>query len=90
MLNGSAFSAVTGIVHVTSVDEDMSQFAMSTEKLKPSLCLNKTVYPVIRDPPSSGATQVTITSSGAQVVTGAAGCAGVCAARIVTMFENSL
>lgn len=41
------------------------------------------------EPRSLGATQVTMTSSGLQVVTGAAGWSGACAVRIVTTLEKN-
>jgi hypothetical protein len=45
------------------------------------------VYPVIGEPPLSGADQETMTSSGLHVVTGADGYAGTCAVRIDTIEE---
>jgi len=48
------------------------------------------VYPVIGEPPLSGALQVTITLSGLHIVVGADGCAGTWAERMLTTFENVL
>jgi len=44
-------------------------------------------YDVIGEPPLSGAVQEMITSSGIQVVVGALGTAGICAAKIATVLE---
>jgi hypothetical protein len=41
-----------------------------------SLYLIEVMYPVIGEPPASGAVQLTTTSSGVQVVVGATGVAG--------------
>jgi hypothetical protein len=49
-----------------------------------------TEYPVIGEPPLSGAFQVTMTLSGLHVVVGANGCAGTWAARILTTLEYVL
>jgi hypothetical protein len=48
------------------------------------------MYPVIGEPPLSGADQETITSSGLHAVTGADGYAGTCAARILAISEGIL
>ena len=45
-------------------------------KVEPSFYRTWTVYPVIGDPPSTGATQVTIMFSSKDVVDGAAGTIG--------------
>jgi hypothetical protein len=66
---------VTGIVQVVAVDDEMSQFIKSTEKVA-SLYLIDTVNPVITEPPLSGDTHVIITLSGLHKVIGATGRAG--------------
>jgi hypothetical protein len=74
-------------VHVVVVIDDMSQFVRSTVKVASSLSLTDSVYPVIGEPPLSGADQVIMTSSGLHVVRGADGCVGTYAVRIDTMDE---
>ena len=59
------------MVQVTAVDADMSQFVSSSENVSWSLFLMVTMYPVMGEPPLSGAVHETITSSGLHVVTGA-------------------
>ena len=55
---------------VAEGDEVTSQSFRSVEKVKLSLFLNKTLNPVIGEPPESGIYQLTITLSGTQVVVG--------------------
>ena len=75
-LKGASLKVKAGMVQVTAVDADMSQFVSSSENVSWSLFLMVTMYPVMGEPPSSGAVHETITSSGTQVVTGAIGFAG--------------
>jgi len=71
-LNGDVRSDCTGIVQeVDDGDEVTSQSFRSVENVRLSLFLNKTLNPVIGEPPESGMIQFTITLSGIQVVVGA-------------------
>jgi hypothetical protein len=68
-LNGYYLSDKTGIVQeAADGDEVTSQSIRSGENVILSLSLNKTSNPVIGEPPESGIVQLTITSSGIQVV----------------------
>jgi len=71
-LNGDVRSDCTGIVQdVADGDEVTSQSVRSVENVILSLYLNKTLNPVIGEPPESGMIQLTKTLSGTQVVVGA-------------------
>ena len=70
-MNGDVRSDCTGIVQdVADGNEVTSQSDKSVENVRLSLYLNKTLNPVIGEPPESGMIQFTITLSGTQVVVG--------------------
>ena len=69
-------SVVTGIVQLVVVEADMLQSVIAVANLSSSAERILTMYPVIGEPPLSGATHATITLSGFHVVVGVYGYAG--------------